>query len=276
MASLLKGKDFISTRGLPKKEIEFLLHSSDEMLGVLKKNETLDVLKGKTVVSLFFSPSLRTNSFFLSASHHLNANVINYGHLDAAELFKEETLFHASRILSVVGDIMVIRHPRDGSAALAAEAASIPVINAGDGGNQHPATAFSYFFELWKKKKLNGEIALVGNLRESRTVHSLLYLLSHYDVSIDLVSTQDQKLPSCMLNEIRDSVKIKESSSFNPAGKSVVYATRMQKIVSIQDLFSVSSDVLLLRKRRSDEEVSEYALNSIAVRMALLKELAGD
>ena len=273
---VMKGRDFVTTRGLQKKEIESLCKTADEMLSVLKKNETLDVLKGKTVINLFFSPSLRTNSFFLSAANHLHASVINYGHLDSAELFKEETLFHASRIMSVVGDVIVIRHPKDGSAALAAEASSIPVINAGDGGNQHPTTALSYFFELWRKKKLGGEIALVGNLRDSRTVHSLLPLLSHYDVSIDLVSPQDQKLPSSMLNELRDSVKIRESSSFNQAGKTAVYATRLQKIVSTPELLALPKEVLLLRKRRSDEEITEYAYNSIAVRMAILKEILGD
>lgn len=272
---ILKGRDFVTTRGLQKKEIEALCKTAEEMLSVMRKNETLDVLKGKTVINLFFSPSLRTSSFFLSAAHRLGASAITYRHLYAAELFKEETLYHACRIMSVVGDAIVMRHPKDGSTALAAEAASIPVINAGDGGNQHPSTALSYFFELWKKKKLNGEIALVGNLRDSRTVHSLLPLLSHYDVSIDLVSPQDQKLPSGMLNELRDSVKIKESSSFNPAGKTAVYATRMQKIVSTSELLALPKDTLLLRKRRADEEVTEYAFNSIAVRMAILKEILG-
>lgn len=271
----LKGKDLVSTRSLEKNDIEALMKTSKEMLAALEKGKPLDVLKGKSVITLFFSPSLRTSSFFISSINRLGGSPVNYGHLIAPELFKEESLYHVGRILSVVADAVVIRHQRDGAAALIAESASIPVINAGDGGNQHPTAALSYFFEFWMKKKLQGEIAFVGNLRESRTVHSLLPLLAHYDVTIDLISKPEDRIPSWMLNELRDSVKIRESTSFKAEGKTVVYSSRMQTVVPMNEILAMQKDVLLVRKRRSDDEVTEYAMNSVAVRMAVLKEILG-
>jgi len=269
----LKGKDFITTRGLSKSDWEGLFKTTDEMLSSLKNDDHSTILKGKTAVLVFFSPSLRTYSFFMSAIRRLGGTTISYGHLVSSEIFRDETLFHAMRILSAVGDVIILRHPKDGSAALAAEAASVPVINAGDGGNQHPATALAYAFELWKKNRLNGNFAFVGNLKESRNVHSLLYLLSNYGATVDLVSTEDQKIPAFMLNELRDSITVRETNSFNPQGKTVVYATRMQSIVPAEQLLALPTDVLLLRKRRSDEEITDYALNSIAARMAIFKEI---
>lgn len=216
----------------------------------MEKGKAKKLLDGKIVATLFFEPSTRTRLSFEAAAMKLGAGVLSTENATSnSSSFKGETIEDTIRVVESYADIVVMRHPEQGSAGRAAKASRVPIVNAGDGANEHPTQALLDLYTI--KKELgsleNKTIAFVGDLLNGRTLHSLLPLLTLYSGNnFYFVSPQALKLPE----RYKQGIKFKETSDLNEALKNsdVVYITRVQKerFVKISDYEKVK-DVFLLK-----------------------------
>src|SRR5512139_160264 len=185
MASL-KGADILHGNQFSKKEIESILKAASDFEKELTKKDALSLLKGKILATLFFEPSTRTRLSFEAAMQRLGGGVISMASAESSSAAKGETVADTAMTVDQYADAIVIRHPRIGSAKEAADAAVVPVINAGDGAGQHPTQALLDIYtisqELGSLKNL--KISLVGDLRNGRTVHALVEILSLYGAKL--------------------------------------------------------------------------------------------
>lgn len=224
-----KGRDVISMRDFEKEEVLSLLDLADQFEDF---NEPL--LKGKILANLFFEPSTRTRLSFQSAMTRLGGGNIGFAEAGISSVAKGESLSDTIRVVENYCDIIVIRHKYEGAARLAAEASSLPVINGGDGSNQHPTQTL---LDLYTIRKLHGQIdglrvAFLGDLRYSRTVHSLIETLARFRCELVMVSPPELRLPTDILDEIAGmGVRCREEfdPSLLPSDVDVLYTTRIQK-----------------------------------------------
>jgi len=223
-----KGRDIISIRDLSRGEIEHILSVSEAMEG-----KNLDILQGRTMATLFFEPSTRTRLSFETAMGRLGGRTIGFAEAGITSVSKGEGLADTVRTVENYCDVMVIRHPREGSARLAAEVSRNPVINAGDGSNQHPTQTLLDLYTIQRETGgLGGSITLMGDLKYGRTVHSLAYALAMFGASITLVSPRGLEMPREVLSDLEEfDVAIRETESLEEAipGTDVLYVTRIQK-----------------------------------------------
>lgn len=184
--------------------------------------------KGIVSTNLFYEPSTRTSSSFYSAMAKLGGSVIPINDVNYSSVSKGETLEDTIRTVACYSDVIVLRHPIVGSVARAAAVSPVPVINAGDGVGEHPTQALLDLYTIRKHKGLNGHIriALVGDLKHGRTVHSLLKLLRLYNVEMHLVSPKELAMPN---EYVKDGDLIHETLDECIADVDVVYMTRVQK-----------------------------------------------
>ena len=184
--------------------------------------------KGIVSTNLFYEPSTRTSSSFYSAMAKLGGSVIPINDVNYSSVSKGETLEDTIRTVACYSDVIVLRHPIVGSVARAAAVSPVPVINAGDGVGEHPTQALLDLYTIRKHKGLNSHIriALVGDLKHGRTVHSLLKLLRLYNVEMHLVSPKELAMPS---EYVKDGDLIHETLDECIADVDVVYMTRVQK-----------------------------------------------
>jgi aspartate carbamoyltransferase catalytic subunit len=191
------------------------------------------MLRGKILATAFFEPSTRTRLSFESAMYRLGGTCVGFADPKAAAVEKGENLADTVRVVENYADVLVIRHPLEGAARLAAEFASVPVINAGSGAEEHPTQALLDLYTIRREKgKIDGlSIGLVGDLRFGRTVHSLAYALAHYDVKLHLVSPDLLRMRRDVLVEVEKKIPVKEESDLAEAlpNLDVVYMTRIQK-----------------------------------------------
>lgn len=178
--------------------------TKDEMLRIMELAADFEsdpnqrLLYGKVVASLFFEPSTRTRLSFESAINRLGGRVIGFSDANATSVSKGETLNDTIRVISNYCDMIVMRHPVEGAARYASEVAKVPVVNAGDGANQHPSQTL---LDLYSIKKTQGtldniNIMMVGDLKYGRTVHSLLQALSHFKAQFTFVSPAELRMPT--------------------------------------------------------------------------------
>ncbi|KAK4958684.1 Carbamoyl-phosphate synthase [Elasticomyces elasticus] len=232
--SPLSRKDIISVNQLSKDELHLLLTVASEMRLGVERDGCLDILKGRVLCLMFFEPSTRTSSSFDAAMKRLGGQtvLVNESHSSTQ---KGETLEDTIRTLDQYGDAIVLRHPSDDSAEIAAKAADHPIINAGNGSREHPTQAFLDLFTIREELgTVNGlTITFVGDLKYGRTVHSLCQLLRHYNVSIQLVSPESLSLPPKVRAAIKSRGQLAaESTQLTPeivACTDVLYCTRVQK-----------------------------------------------
>jgi aspartate carbamoyltransferase catalytic subunit len=229
-----KGKDIISIKDFSKKEINQILNQAKKMVPYAKGEKYNDLLKGKVLSSLFFEPSTRTRLSFESAMNRLGGRVIGFSDPSGTSLKKGESLADTIRMADAYSDVIVMRHPQEGAARLAAEFADVPVLNAGDGAGRHPTQCLLDLFTiLTEKKKIEkNKVVLLGDLKYGRTVHSLAYALSLYDVELTFVSPGSLKMPKEVINSCKElGVEPVSTSSLEKAIKDadVLYATRIQK-----------------------------------------------
>lgn len=214
--------------------------SKSDMLSVLEKAEKLEkkpspsLLKGKIMASLFFEPSTRTRLSFESAMHRLGGEVVGFSDVKGSSVRKGETVRDTIKMAEYYADVIVMRHPSEGSARLGAEVSSKPVINAGDGANQHPTQTLLDLYTIKKSKgKLtNLHIGILGDLKYSRTVHSLVMALSHFNPMFTFISPTALKIPHYYLDELRKKkIKFSETEHLKPSMKKldILYVTRIQK-----------------------------------------------
>jgi aspartate carbamoyltransferase catalytic subunit len=208
-------------------------------------------LDGKIMATLFFEPSTRTRLSFESAMYRYGGNCIGFAEPKVASVQKGENLADTVRTVENYADILVIRHPLEGAARLAAEFAAIPVINAGTGAEEHPTQAMLDLYTMRKELgKIDGlNVALAGDLRYGRTVHSLAYALSLYNINLYLVSPSLLKMRKEVLEEVKKRVKVEELEELSKIMSQidVLYMTRIQKerFGSLDDYEKVSGSYRL-------------------------------
>lgn len=223
-------KHLISIEDLSKSDIIKILDKSEEFEYVALGKKSLDILRGKILANLFFEPSTRTRISFECAMKRLGGEVINVSTQEASSMAKGETLADTIRVVSNYCDVIAIRHPLEGAARFAAENATVPVINAGDGAGQHPTQTLLDLYTIRKELgKIDGtKIALVGDLKYSRTIHSLIKALTLFNTKIYLVSPEALELPKEFLEELSGDVeKTKLEDIIEEVD--VIYVTRIQK-----------------------------------------------
>jgi len=229
------GQDILSVNQFDMPSLEYIFDVAEEMRTMVERQAGADLLRGRVLSCLFYEPSTRTSSSFIAAMERLGGSVIPITQgVQFSSVSKGETLHDTIRTLEQYSDVIVLRHPEKGSAAIAAAAAGIPVINAGDGAGEHPTQAL---LDLWtineELGRLDGlHVAMVGDLRYGRTVHSLTQLLLNYDVKLSFVSPENLRLPLDYMNQVRDAGKnVRETYSVADVidDVDVLYVTRVQK-----------------------------------------------
>jgi aspartate carbamoyltransferase catalytic subunit len=225
------GKDIVSIRDFTREEIDHILKTTDMVEPLAKKGS--DTLHGKILATAFFEPSTRTRLSFESAMYKLGGTCIGFADPKAASVEKGENLADTVRVIENYADALVIRHPLEGAARLAAEFASVPVINAGTGAEEHPTQALLDLYTMKREKgKIDGlTIGLVGDLRYGRTVHSLAYGLAQYDVKLHLISPDQLRMRRDVIVEVEKKIRVHESTDLTRLlpDLDVVYMTRIQK-----------------------------------------------
>ena len=191
------------------------------------------MLHGKILATLFFEPSTRTRLSFEAAMNKLGGTTIGFAEPKVAAIKKGENLADTIRVVENYADVLVLRHPLEGAARLAAEFSDVPVINAGSGAEEHPTQALLDLYTILKEKgTIDGlNITLMGDLRYGRTVHSLAYALSLYDVNLTLVSPELLRMRREVSDAIKQRINIVECSAVEDVlpETDVLYVTRIQE-----------------------------------------------
>ena len=228
------GKDIISVKQFSRGDLEYIFGVAHEMSEMVARVGTFDLLKGKILANLFYEPSTRTSSSFTSAMERLGGSVIPINEVRYSSVAKGESLPDTVRTLECYADVIVLRHPEVGSAALAAQYARKPIINAGDGVGEHPTQALLDLFTIKEELgRIDGlTVTMLGDLKFGRTVHSFARLLSLYDVRINYVSPEILRMPPEIIEEINfRAIPQAEYDMLDPilAETDVLYVTRVQK-----------------------------------------------
>lgn len=189
----MKNKSLVSITDYSKEEYLRILSVADDF----EKQPVQPVMQGKVVANLFFEPSTRTRLSFESAVNRLGGRVIGFSDTQSSSVTKGETLYDTIKIVSNYCDLIVIRHPLEGSARFASELTRIPLINAGDGANQHPTQTLLDLYSIYKTQGTleNLTVFIVGDLKYGRTVHSLLMALSQFKTTFHFISPDELKMP---------------------------------------------------------------------------------
>ncbi|MDP3436943.1 MAG: aspartate carbamoyltransferase [Bacteroidales bacterium] len=225
---------------MPKHLISIHDFSREEILKTLKaaaafeQNPSQPIFADKVIASIFFEPSTRTRLSFEAAANRLGARVIGFSDIGNTSVTKGETLKDTIKMVSNYADLIVIRHPLDGSARYASEVSSVPVINAGDGTNQHPTQTMLDLYSILKTQgKLdNLKINMVGDLKYGRTVHSLLQAMSHFNPSFLFTSPEELKMPQEYKEYLEKlNIPYKETKHLNDGinDADIIYMTRVQR-----------------------------------------------
>jgi aspartate carbamoyltransferase catalytic subunit len=300
-----KGRDIISIKDFSRDEIDYITKIARAMEPLAAKGS--DMLKGKILATLFFEPSTRTRLSFEAAMHKLGGSTIGFAEAEIASVKKGENLADTVRTVENYADVLAVRHPLEGAARLAAEFAKVPIINGGSGAEEHPTQALLDLYTIMKEKgKIDGlKIALLGDLRYGRTVHSLAYALSLYNIELYLISPESLKMRREVLQTIKEKIPVTEKTSLEKTVSlvDVLYVTRIQKErfpdpaeyikvkgshkIDMTTLSDAKKDLIILHPLpRVDEIAAEvdntpYARyfqqvwNGIVVRMALLALILG-
>jgi len=300
-----EGRDIISIKDFSREEIGYIFEVARRMEPLASKGS--DMLRGKILATLFFEPSTRTRLSFEASMHKLGGSTIGFAEAEIASVKKGENLADTVRTVENYADVIAMRHPLEGAARLAAEFSKVPIINGGSGAEEHPTQAMLDMYTMMKEKgKIDGlKIALVGDLRYGRTVHSLSYALSLYDVELYLISPDTLRMRREVIQTIKEKIPVTEKTSLEKIIPlvDVLYVTRIQKErfpdpaeyakvkgsykIDLEALKEAKKDLIILHPLpRIDEIASEvdntsYAryfpqvLNGIVVRMALLALILG-
>lgn len=226
-------KDIISMNDMTKEEIMEILKLAKRIENT-SEEEKLKILSGKIVSTLFFEPSTRTKMSFESAAYRLGANVLQLPPAEYSSLKKGESFSDTIKMVESYSDVIVVRHPFDGAARLASVTSKKPVINAGDGSNQHPSQTLLDLYTILEEKGTleNLSIAFVGDLKYGRTVHSLMRALTHFNPTVYFVAPQILQMPDYLLEDLRkNNIKYEILSDFRDCLDKidVFYMTRIQK-----------------------------------------------
>ena len=224
--------DIISIRDLSKDDLEQIYSKTNEIME-MEAEQRREIARGKTLGYLFFEPSTRTRLSFQSAMALLGGTSFGIADATSSSVQKGESLADTVRIMSGYTDAIVLRHSLDGSSKFAAEVSSKPIINAGSGTEEHPTQAIQDLYTIKKELgKIDGKnIGIVGDLKYGRTVYSLLYGLSNYDVNVHLISPESLKIRSDSTYNLKENLSYTESENIDEyiEDLDVLYVTRIQK-----------------------------------------------
>lgn len=227
-----KGKDVIAIEDFSKEDIVKLIDTAQDFEKNMEKYKTL--LNGNVIATLFFEPSTRTRMSFQAATYRLGGGVVGFSSISTTSLTKGETLKDTMRIVSGYADIIVVRHPKAGAAKEASEGSTVPIVNAGDGANEHPTQTFLDVYTIKKEfGKLEGlKIGFLGDLKNGRTVHSLTKAMSHFKPEFHFIATESLQMPDKYLKELDSKgIKYKKTADLLSVSKEldILYVTRVQK-----------------------------------------------
>lgn len=300
----MKNRSLVSINDYTKEEYLKILDLAEEF----EKKPKQNLLEKFVVATLFFEPSTRTRLSFESAASQLGAKVIGFSDASSSSVSKGETLKDTILTVANYSDIIVMRHPKEGSARFASEVSKVPVINAGDGGNQHPTQCL---LDLYSIRKTQGKlddlhIAFVGDLKYGRTVHSLVMALCNFNTTFHLVSPVELKLPSYVKMHIKKNnlnyFQYTELPDIMETAD-IIYMTRIQRerfsdpieyekvknayILTASMLTNCKPNMRILHPLPRVNEITEdvdsteqayyftQALNGVFVRQALLATILG-
>jgi aspartate carbamoyltransferase catalytic subunit len=226
----MKNRSLVSISDYSKQEILRILELAEEF----EKQPHIDLLKGKVIASLFFEPSTRTRLSFESAVQKLGGGIVGFSDSSSSSTTKGESLNDTIKTVSNYADLIVMRHPIEGSARFASEISGVPVVNAGDGANQHPTQTL---LDLYSIKKTQGKledlnIFLVGDLKYGRTVHSLLEAMSMFNPTFNFISHEKLQMPKeYKLFLDKKGIKYYEHEQFTDiiSRADIMYMTRVQR-----------------------------------------------
>lgn len=272
----LYNRDIISIKDFSKQDLEFVFYSTDR-ISSLRPNEKSELGKGRTLGYIFYEPSTRTRMSFESAMASLGGSSIGIFDPKSSSIEKGESLADTIRIIDLYSDVIILRHPLDGSSRFAGELSKNPIINAGSGSEEHPTQAMLDLYTIIKeKKKIDGlTIGIVGDLKYGRTVYSLLYGLANYNVDIHLISPPILCIRKESIYDVRNNLKIYEHSQLDEdilSKLDVIYVTRIQRerfpdiqeyekvkgtyTIDINTLTKAKSDVSIMHPMPRTEEIS--------------------
>jgi len=262
----LSSKDVLRSDQFSKDEITLILETARRYEAAVDAGEVLDVMKGKVLSTLFFEPSTRTRLSFETAMLRLGGGVITVAEARSSSAAKGESLHDTIKTVEGYADVIVLRHPQIGAAKEAAEATHRPVLNAGDGAGQHPTQSLLDLYTILKEQgKVDGlRIALTGDLKNGRTVHSLALLLSNYDVSFLFVAPDALKMPREIVEQVKAAgVDVAETDDLATAIREadVLYMTRIQK-ERFEDTaeYDRLKDAFILRRAMLSEAKSNFTI----------------
>jgi aspartate carbamoyltransferase catalytic subunit len=223
-------RSLVSINDYSKEEILQILHSAADF----EKNPNQKILEGKVIATLFFEPSTRTRLSFETAVNRLGGRIIGFSDAATSSSVKGETLHDTIRMVANYADAIVMRHPLEGAARYASEVSPVPIINAGDGSNQHPSQTLLDLYSIFNTQRTleNLTICMVGDLKYGRTVHSLIMAMAHFKTTFKLIAPNELKNPAeykvfCKKQNIPYSESTELTDNFNDAD--VLYMTRVQK-----------------------------------------------
>ncbi|TVR69260.1 MAG: aspartate carbamoyltransferase [Marinilabiliales bacterium] len=226
----MKNRSLISINDYSKEEILQVL----DLAGDFEQNPSRDILNGKVIATLFFEPSTRTRLSFESAVNRLGGKIIGFSDSSSSSATKGETLKDTIKTVSNYSDLIVMRHPIEGSARYASEVSTVPIVNAGDGANQHPTQTLLDLYSIRKTqgKLENLNLFIVGDLKYGRTVHSLLMAMAHFNATFYFISPKELKIPTEYKMYLdQHNLKYSEHSDFKDiiGEADIIYMTRVQK-----------------------------------------------
>ncbi|MBN1652058.1 MAG: aspartate carbamoyltransferase [Bacteroidales bacterium] len=250
----MKNRSLISINDYSKEEYLKILDIAEDF----EKNPRQRILENHVVATLFFEPSTRTRLSFESAISQLGGKIIGFTDASSSSVSKGESLMDTIKTVANYSDLIVMRHPLDGSARWASEVSDVPIINAGDGANQHPTQCLLDLYSIRKTQGTleNIHIAFVGDLKYGRTVHSLVIALSQFNTTFHLVSPEELKLPSVVKKFIKD------------AGLQYHQYTEIEDIMDKVDILYMTR---IQRERFADPMEYERVKNSYILKNEMLE-----
>lgn len=228
------GRDIVSIKDFSKEEVNHILKNAKPMVPIAEGKERSNLLQGRVLATLFFEPSTRTRLSFESAMKRLGGATVGFASPGVTSVKKGETLADTIRMADAYSDAIVMRHPQEGSARLAAEFADVPILNGGDGAGQHPTqTLLDLYTILAEKGRIEkNNVVLVGDLRYGRTVHSLSHALTMFGTDLTFVAPEQLQMPKEIINYVREKgIEPIITSDIQEAipNADVLYVTRIQK-----------------------------------------------
>ena len=300
-----QGRDIVSIEDFSRQEINHILDVSKSMEPLATKGS--DMLKGKILATLFYEPSTRTRLSFETAMLKLGGSNIGFADMEITSVKKGESLADTVRVVENYADAIALRHGLEGAAKLAAEFAKVPIINSGTGAEEHPTQALIDLYTIRKEKgKIDGlKVAILGDLRYGRTVHSLAYALAQYKIELYLVSPEILRVRKDVLETIKRKITVTEDANLETIMPQidVLYVTRIQKErfpdpaeyakvkgaykIDLKSLKNAKKDMIILHPLPRVDEIApevdntsqaryfQQVHNGVMVRMALLALVLG-